>query len=345
MTLLIREENQAGGYILLWTYDDAGNILTRRRYSYANGTAGYPLETVNYGYGNANWGDLLTSYDGQNITYDTVGNPLSYYNGTRWSFTWEHGRELATMTNSGITWTNTYDANGMRTQRTNGSTAYQYVYNGSSLSRMTMGNNILDFLYDAEGSPMAVVYNGTYYYYITNAQGDVTAILNSSGNTVVTYTYNAWGKPTSTTGTMAATLGTLNPLRYRGYVYDTETGFYYVSSRYYDPEIGRWINADSQLNTSLGVLGCNMFAYCLNNPVNKVDYGGNKPGDLFDTMDEAALDFAMCYNALSIADMQEYGSAIYMVPKVSITYPKTPWYLLILGIRYSLKVTVAIKYS
>ncbi len=88
-----------------------------------------------------------------------------------------------------------------------------------------------------------------------------------------------------------------------------------------------------------------MFAYCLNNPVNKVDYTGNKPGDLFDTMDEAALDFAMCYNELSIADMQEYGSAIYMVTKVSITYPKTPWYLLILGIKYSPKVTVTIKYS
>ena len=110
---------------------------------------------------------------------------------------------------------------------------------------------------------------------------------------------------------MASTLGQYNPLRYRGYVYDPETGFYYVSSRYYDPEIGRWINADAQLNTSLGIPGLNQFSYCLNNPVNMVDYGGNKPGDLFDTMDEAARDFAQYINEKSISVDCEYGSFIY----------------------------------
>ena len=83
---------------------------------------------------------------------------------------------------------------------------------------------------------MSVTYDGAEYFYLKNAQGDVTGLVNSSGTQVVAYTYDAWGNPLSTTGTMADTLGKLNPFRYRGYVYDTETGFYYVSTRYYDPE-------------------------------------------------------------------------------------------------------------
>ena len=167
-------------------------------------------------------------------------------------------------------------------------------------------------------------YNRGCCYLALNRQGDVIALLDSSGNTVVEYTYDPWGKVLSVTGTLAGTLGQANPIRYRGYYYDSETGFYYVSSRYYDPEIGRWINADSQLNTSLGILGCNMFAYCLNNPVNKVDYDGNKPGDLFDTMDEAARDFAEYINAKSIEDNREYASYIYTK---TVTETRTTTYI------------------
>ena len=191
-----------------------------------------------------------------------------------WTYTWEHGRELAAMSNGNTTWTNTYNADGLRTQRTNGTTTYSYVYNGSSLSQMTVGSHILYFAYDVSGTPMSVTYSGTTYYYATNLQGDVTAILNTSGTAVVTYTYDAWGNILTTTGTMAETLGAVNPLRYRGYVYDTETRFYYLQSRYYDPEIGRFINADSYASTGQGVLGCNMFAYCNNNPVNYHDSNG-----------------------------------------------------------------------
>jgi len=271
---LIREDNQAGGYTYFWTYDNAGNILSRKEYAYTTGTLGTPIDTVNYTYGNANWGDLLTKYDGQTITYDTIGNPLTYYNGSSWSFTWKHGRELATMTKNGVTWTNTYGASGMRTRRTDGSTTYKYFYNGSTLSQMTVGSNTLDFLYEAEGRPLAVVYNGTYYYYITNLQGDVVALLNTSGETVVSYTYDAWGKLRTISGALTYTLGALNPLRYRGYVYDNETGFYYLQSRYYDPTIGRFLNADAFASTGQGLLGNNMFAYCNNNPVMYSDPSG-----------------------------------------------------------------------
>jgi RHS repeat-associated protein len=94
---------------------------------------------------------------------------------------------------------------------------------------------------------------------------------------VVEYTYDAWGKLLTTTGSMASTLGVHNPLRYRGYVYDTELGLYYLQSRYYNPEMGRFINADAYTSTGQGVLGNNMFAYCENSPIINVDFGGAKP--------------------------------------------------------------------
>ena len=129
--------------------------------------------------------------------------------------------------------------------------------------RMSWGANIVDFFYDANGAPYAMKYNGTVYYYITNLQGDVMHIVNASGTVVASYDYDPYGKVISAVGSLA----NINPLRYRGYVYDQETGFYYVSSCYYDPEIGRFINADSQLNAKDGILGYNLFAYCNNNPI------------------------------------------------------------------------------
>ncbi len=98
--------------------------------------------------------------------------------------------------------------------------------------------------------------------------------MNTSGVKVVEYTYDAWGNPLTVTGSMATTLGQYNPLRYRGYVYDVDTGLYYLQSRYYNPKIGRFINADGLVSTGQGVLGNNMFAYCGNNPVNYVDPTG-----------------------------------------------------------------------
>ncbi len=273
---LTREDNQAAGKSWTYTYDDAGNILSKAEYAYTTGTLGTAVSTVSYAYGDTSWGDLLTGYGGKTVTSDTAGNMLS--DGT-WSYTWEHGRELASMTGGGTTWSFTYDADGMRTRRTNGSTTYSYVYNGGALSRMTVGSTTLDFRYDASGTPMTVTYGGTTYYYATNLQGDVVAILNGSGTAVVSYTYDAWGNVLSTTGSLASTLGTHNPLRYRGYVYDTETELYYLQSRYYDPSLGRFLNADVYASTGQGILGNNMFAYCLNNPVSRKDISGTASVD------------------------------------------------------------------
>jgi len=268
---LIREE-KAGAYRHSWTYDNAGNILSRTEENWTNGAWGNAT-TYTYTYGdNLGWGDLLTAYNGQTITYDAIGNPLT--DGTR-TYTWKHGRQLATLQSGGQTWTFTYDASGMRTQRSRPGRTDKYVYNGSQLMQMKRGTgNTLDFTYDATGRPTAVSLNGTLYYYVTNLQGDITAIVDTTGATVVTYTYDAWGKNLAISGSMASTLGQYNPLRYRGYVYDQETGLYYLQSRYYDPGIGRFINWDSWVATGQGLLGNNMFAYCGNNPVMRVDPTG-----------------------------------------------------------------------
>ena len=205
--------------------------------------------------------------NGKHSSYNTIGNPTSYYNGTRWTFGWEHGRELVSASNGTTTWNYTYNSDGLRTSRSNGATTYKYLYNGSSLVQMAVGNNTLYF------TDNTVTYNGEVYYYIRNLQGDVTAIINST-EPVVQYTYDAWGNVLSITGSMADTLGQMNPLRYRGYVYDSETELYYLQSRYYDPKVGRFINADAFASTGQGLLGNNMFAYCGNNPVMGYDPQG-----------------------------------------------------------------------
>ena len=187
---------------------------------------------------------------------------------------WEEGRRLVTANGGGKTLSFTYDSDGLRLSKNVGSTTYSYLYAGGKLIRQTGGGNTLDFFYDESGHPYALTYNGTTYYYVTSLQGDVLHIVNGSGTSVVSYTYDPYGKPLTTTGSLASTLGADNPLRYRGYVYDQETGFYYLQSRYYDPTIGRFINADSYVSTGQGFLGYNMFAYCGNNPICQTDYTG-----------------------------------------------------------------------
>ena len=239
-----------------YTYDTVGNILT------ANGHT--------YSYTNADWKDLLTAYDGETITYDAIGNPLSYYNGTRWTFTWEDGRQLATATDGTTNVSYTYDSDGIRTSKTVNGVKHTYVYASGKLLRETYGDTIIDFFYSTSGQPYALSYNGTTYYYITNLQGDVMQIINANGEVVAEYEYDPYGNIISATGALAE----VNPLRYRGYIYDSECNLYYLQSRYYDPSIARFLNADSYASTGQGIIGTNMFAYCNNNPATFSDPTG-----------------------------------------------------------------------
>ncbi|MFA9397789.1 MAG: RHS repeat domain-containing protein [Clostridiaceae bacterium] len=119
--------------------------------------------------------------------------------------------------------------------------------------------------------------NGVEYYYVRNAQGDIIGLIDKNGNEVVTYSYDSWGKLISIDGTLKDTVGVKNPYRYRGYRYDSETGLYYLQSRYYNPEWGRFINADGIIGQTGNLLGHNMFSYCRNNPVNLSDPTGLFP--------------------------------------------------------------------
>ena len=261
---LIRENDRYNDITIAYEYDDAGNILSKSYYPYTVGALGEPEGVTTYSYGDSSWGDLLTGYYDRTITYDTIGNPLS--DGI-WTYTWQNGRELASMTGNGVTWSYTYDANGMRTSRTNGTDTYHYIYNGGQLVQMQKNNTDTLYFDHATGT---VTWNGVTYYYVYNLQGDVIAILDGNGTCVAEYIYDAWGYLVYTYGS----LGFLNPLTYRGYVYDHETGLYYLQSRYYSPEIGRFLNADNYPSTGQGLTGNNMFAYCGNNPVSRKDDGG-----------------------------------------------------------------------
>lgn len=135
----------------------------------------------------------------------------------------------------------------------------------------------LHFYYDAEGRPEMVDWNGTVYTYLHNVQGDVTGIVDNTGSIVVEYKYDAWGYPIGTSGSLTTTLGRLNPFRYRGYMYDEETGLYYLRSRYYNPNWGRFINADILLGKVGGLLSHNAWIYCFDNPISYADQNGRWP--------------------------------------------------------------------
>lgn len=175
---------------------------------------------------------------------------------------------------------------GVRSSKTVGSTTYKFDTLSGKVMRQTWDGNVIDFIYDESSQPLAFKYNGATYYYVMNAMGSVIGLLDSTGSIVAKYTYDTWGKVTvktasGTTSTSSTFIGNINPLRYRGYYYDTETGFYYLQTRYYDPVIGRFINADTYTTTDAdGLLSSNMFAYCENNPV----IGTDPTGEFFDTV-------------------------------------------------------------
>ena len=277
---LTREDDPEAGISTSYLYGENGNLFAELRRPYANSSGSTQTAYVEYGW-DSDWGDMLTSYGELSLTYDNIGNMLN--DGT-FTYTWEHGRELAEMASGDGTWAFTYDANGMRTKKVKTNTSgtvtdtYTYVYNGSQLSQMKKNDDTLNFFYEGEGRPAYFTYNNTTYYYVTNLQGDVIAILDSTGTVVVNYHYDAYGVLLQTGGTMATTLGTLNPLTYRGYVYDHETGLYYLQSRYYNPVIKRFISADGQIAGVGGdVSGYDLYEYCFNNPVNMYDSTGNWP--------------------------------------------------------------------
>ncbi len=214
-------------------------------------------------------GDRLLSFDGEKMVYDAVGNPTTYRGK---SLTFGKGRQL----NSYDCIRFTYDLRGRR--QCKGDTAYYYDGDGKLLRE----GNYLEFIYDDTGIA-GIHYCYRTYFFRKNAQGDVIALVDNSGQTVVQYVYDAWGnhlvlKPDGSENTRSDFIGNINPIRYRGYYYDKETGLYYLKSRYYDPETGRFINIDDTDYLDPDTIGgINLYAYCNNNPVMNVDPDGTMP--------------------------------------------------------------------
>ena len=244
-----------------YTYDALGQLLTEKH----NGEVVNTMEYDNYGnilskngvaytYGDGTWKDLLTGFGDQPISYDKQGNPISYLGH---ALTWEKGRQLKSFDN--ITYT--YNANGIRTSKTVNGVKHTYTLDGTKILREIWDGNTLIPMYDNEDSVCGIVYNDIPYYFQKNMQGDVIGIVNKDAEVVAKYSYDAWGVCTII-GT--ADIASVNPYRYRGYYFDSEIGMYYLQSRYYDPAMGRFVNADEPILCAFAdsPIGSNIFSYC-----------------------------------------------------------------------------------
>ena len=270
---LKEEYDYVNKFYINYSYDGAGNLQNKYE-QVLDPTYGYPTGTQHgntYEYTDTSWKDKLTKINGDNITYDANGNPLTYRDGM--SFEWENGRILKKINTSDKSVQMSYDSNGMRTQKTVDGVKTNYYYDSNkNLIALVKGNDTLLFYYDSDGSATSFSYNGTMYFYVKNLQGDVVRIIDLSGTEVASYVYDAWGNIKDTKG--EPTIREINPIRYRGYVYDTETSLYYLQSRYYDPFTGRFLNADDTHYIMFPSLMANLYTYCDNNAISNTDTNG-----------------------------------------------------------------------
>ena len=280
---LVYDRDYANNQLREYTYDAGGNLLKEHLTIYSTSGAVVTTQDTNYAYGDTNWKDKLTSYGGKAITYDEIGNPLSYRG---MKMTWQNGRQLATLQKGTTAVSYTYDAGSIRSTKTVNGEKYTYQYIGGKLIHETRGEKSFHYYYDANGYLTAIKYRLTptgqeFAYYAThNWRGDVIGLYNGSGDLVAKYVYDSWGMVRSVKDANNANItdqnhvGNLNPFRYRGYYYDKETQLYYLMSRYYDPVTHRFLNADGYFQSGDGMLDANMNAYCGNNPVNFSDPTG-----------------------------------------------------------------------
>ena len=251
------------------------------------------------------WKDQLLSWNGKSYAYDAGGNPTVLRG---MALTWGEGRRLKRIAATAGEVTFSYDSDGKRVKKTGGGIETKYYYNGNTLSGLVRkaANNTeaakttVQFVYDTQGKPFMLRVNGkTDYFYLYNGLGDVVGLIDSSNKVVVRYQYNSWGKATSSEDTSGVSLATLNPFRYRKYVYDPETGLYCLGSRYYDLEVGRFVNADDTdviFAKPQELYHKNLYVYCDNNPVVRRDIQGYFWETLFDIVSLGTSVVEVCVN-------------------------------------------------
>ena len=271
---LIRENSQQQNKTFVYAYDLGGNLTSVKEYPYTEGTiTAAPLKTETGTYASG-WKDQLVNWNGTAMTYDAIGNMLARGNTT---YSWTLGRKLAAVDN-GKKIQYFYDHTGSRTKKIVDGVATEYRMAGDLLMSETTNGQTLWFTYDSNANLFSMVTGGKHYFYQRNLQNDIIALVDESGDTVVNYTYDSWGRILSITGSRKDTIGQLNPFRYRGYYYDKETGMYYLKNRYYDPELRRFISSDAvtTLAASTETLhNRNLYTYCNQNPITRSDSNGN----------------------------------------------------------------------
>ena len=272
---LARENNRLLNKTVLFRYDNRGNMLSRTEYAYTRKNNDELQEidgnVIKYTYYPF---DRLISCGNYTFVASIIGIPTEHKGN---SVVFE-GDKMAQYGNCFFT----YDAFGRRTAKRDSRTSevstinFNYDVNGSLVSQ----SNGISFIYD-HNSLIGFKYSDTKYFYRKDILGNIIAIVDTSGNVVVKYVYDAWGNhkvlsPDGTENTDSTFIGNINPYRYRGYYYDTETGLYFLQARYYDPEICRFISMDDVTYIDPETIGgLNLFAYCNNNPVMNVDPYGN----------------------------------------------------------------------
>ena len=272
---LILDNNYSNNITYKYTYDNYGNILSKSTYKLNTTTL---INTDTYTYGNPNYKDQLTKFNNDTITYDNIGNPLKIGNTT---YNWSNGRELQSISNTNLNVSYKYDRNGIRTKKILNNEEISYCLENSSIVIEKHKNYMLYFLRDDSNNLLGFTYQGNTYYYKKNAFDDIIGIYDSNYKEVCTYNYDSYGNILSikdNTGkdiTDTSNVALINPFRYRSYYYDTETNLYYLNSRYYSPKMGRFINCDGLIGSSKTVIGYNLYTYCNNTPVGKLDIDGN----------------------------------------------------------------------
>ena len=286
---LIRHDDAEAEKSYTYSYDN-GNLCGIYEYAYSTGSLGNMQGIKVMGY-SSEWKDQMISFDGTPVTYDEIGNVVSY---DGYTYDWEKGRQLSSISGNNLNVSYDYNSSGLRTKKVVGDKTTEYYYAGDLLVAQYNGEYWLRFTYSPDGEPIGFAiydedtenyetYTG-FFYYVKNLQGDVIGLYDYTSNFWRQYTYDAWGNVTGVldeTGNVVTNpedWGHRNPIRYRGYYYDTETGLYYLNSRYYNPEWGRFICADDVVSgTGEYVHGYNVYSYCFNNPINMSDDQGTWP--------------------------------------------------------------------
>ena len=282
---LVREDNPTIDKTIVWTYNDGSNITQRKEYAYTtSATLDVPTKIFALDY-DGGWGDQVTAIEKQPVEYDYAGNPTSYRG---MKLNWTRGRLLLCVEKSSGDYASLYDGNGIRkTQEiwlSNGKFwQYAYHYADGHLVAETrrLGVEVkhkIRYFYNQQGV-IGMEYDDTHYLYRKNLFGDITAIYERD-TCVAKYAYDAYGvckvlNPDGTENTDEDFIGNVNPIRYRGYYYDVGTGFYYLQTRYYDPQTGRFLNMDGlEYLEPTEVGGLNLYSYCGCDPINYYDPTG-----------------------------------------------------------------------